>query len=102
MEAQALEALPDDDARRRGFIRLWTLKEAVVKATGSGLAQSLQGFSFSLTDPPALRIHDPGLGAAADWRLQTWEVGGCALALALRGALAHEVYPDFQLVEPLP
>lgn len=35
------------------FLRLWTLKEAYIKATGEGLARSLRSFSFKL-DP--LRI----------------------------------------------
>ena len=34
-----------------GFFRYWTLKEAYIKAVGSGLAMSLQSFAFTLVPP---------------------------------------------------
>lgn len=48
------------------FIRLWTLKEAYVKATGRGLAEPLDAFALSL-DPPAIHFpsHD---GDPSVWR----------------------------------
>jgi len=52
-EVAWLASLPEA-ARRKGFLRLWTLKEAFIKATGKGLAQSLSSFWFT-TSPP--RIH---------------------------------------------
>lgn len=47
-----------------GFFAIWTRKEAVVKAIGTGLAMPLQSFSVSL-DAPA-RITE----GAAGWKLQ--------------------------------
>src|SRR5690554_1622339 len=44
-EAAALLALPEEQRLSR-FLVLWTLKEACVKATGQGLANTLQEFSF--------------------------------------------------------
>jgi 4'-phosphopantetheinyl transferase len=46
-EQQALNGLPAIK-RRRAFYRLWTCKEAYVKATGKGLSLELNGFEITL------------------------------------------------------
>ena len=48
-----LQSLPEA-ARSAGFLRLWTLKEAFIKATGQGLRQDLATFWF---EPMLPRIH---------------------------------------------
>jgi 4'-phosphopantetheinyl transferase len=48
-----LESLPEA-TRPAGFLRLWTLKEAFIKATGQGLRQDLATFWF---EPMLPRIH---------------------------------------------
>lgn len=64
-EVAWLDALPEA-GRAEGFFRLWTLKEAFIKATGKGLTQDLASFWFRVT-PPAIRFA-PGLpGTAEDW-----------------------------------
>ena len=51
---RAFKGLPPDD-RIRGFLNCWTRKEAVIKATGAGLAMPLDGFEVSLEpNGPAL------------------------------------------------
>ncbi len=48
-----LQSLPEA-TRPAGFMRLWTLKEAFIKATGQGLRQDLASFWFT---PMLPRIH---------------------------------------------
>lgn len=43
------------DQRKCAFSRIWTLKEAYIKATGQGLACPLDGFAFDI-DPVSIRF----------------------------------------------
>lgn len=66
----ALAALHSVEARHRGalFLRYWTLAEALVKATGRGLAQDLRGFTFTPSGEPRLLGVEPCFGPAERWR----------------------------------
>jgi len=48
-EVQWLQSLPATE-QRLAFMRLWTCKEAVVKATGGGIVSGLDRFAVSLAD----------------------------------------------------
>jgi 4'-phosphopantetheinyl transferase len=62
-EVGTLEGLPEP-ARHRAFIACWTRKEAVVKATGEGMATPLDSFEVSV-DPDTLpRLVRPPSGAS--------------------------------------
>lgn len=83
-EAAALAALPDT-ARLAGFYRLWTCKEAVVKALGGGLSIPLDAFEVEhrADHPPALRSWRlPGGGQQPVRLLPVPAMPGHALALA--------------------
>ncbi len=56
-EVKALEAL-DDDQRTLGFLRLWTVKEAYVKALGFGLSREPASFA-ALEREGSIMIDDP-------------------------------------------
>lgn len=70
--------------RRAAFLDVWTRKEALLKASGRGIADGLQEI-----ETPALR--DAGPVAVAGAGRETWtlwdlrEFAGCAAALALEG-----------------
>jgi 4'-phosphopantetheinyl transferase len=77
-EAALLRSL-EGEARRDAFFTIWTLKEAVVKATGEGLSRGLNSFTIFL-DPPRISMSDdPGA-----WRLEHWRRGAHHFALAGR------------------
>lgn len=79
-----LDGLPEA-ARAEGFFRLWTLKEAFIKATGKGLTQDLSSFWFGV-DPPAIAFAPDLPGRAQDWCfVQRIVHGGFLAALGLRG-----------------
>ena len=86
-EAAALARL-DEAERRLAFLRLWTCKEAVLKALGSGLHFGLDRLRFTLDDagaPQAVRTVGAGT-AVEDWQLQRWEASGeTVAALAWQG-----------------
>lgn len=68
------------------FLRIWTCKEACVKATGAGLSQSLSDFeiSFSGDAPPALLSLVPGDPSFQMWKLRLISPGpGYIGALAM-------------------
>jgi 4'-phosphopantetheinyl transferase len=80
-------ALLRRDARERQhetFLRFWTLKEALIKATGEGLHRALDSFSLSL-DPVSITF-DPDDGEeAAKWAFrEVRPTPRHLLALALR------------------
>jgi len=66
VEARLLANLAPDE-RSSAFYRLWTLKEAYLKATGQGLATALDSFAFGL-DPTRIVLAERG--SAAAWRLR--------------------------------
>ncbi|MQX35695.1 4'-phosphopantetheinyl transferase family protein [Roseospira navarrensis] len=81
-EAAAVRAAPEV-ARLDTFLALWTLKEAVVKAVGTGLSQALDSFAFTL-DPLSLRFAH-GRDTADRWLVRRLDPGpDHRMALAVR------------------
>jgi 4'-phosphopantetheinyl transferase len=79
-----LFGLPEAE-RLRGFFRLWTLKEAVIKATGKGISQGLHAFAVSF-DPLRVVFPDPARKEPGKWRLVQETIGDRhIIGLAWRG-----------------
>jgi 4'-phosphopantetheinyl transferase len=86
-EIAALEALPPAGQPRR-FVELWTLKEAYLKAIGTGIAGGLGSMTFELRDG-GISFERPGDPDAARWRFHQQPVGEAhVLALAWLGPAA--------------
>ena len=90
-EIAALESLPAD-AQPRRFVELWTLKEAYLKAIGTGIAGGLGSMTFDWREGALTfeRASDPD---AARWRFRQWRWGDdhlLALAWLAPGELGVE------------
>lgn len=75
----------ESEPKRRGerFLRVWTLKEALVKAVGRGVGLALDSFELQV-DPPKLLTGPTALLPEGRWRLEQWRVddrGWVALAI---------------------
>ena len=98
-EVAWLGALPAS-ARAAGFLRLWTLKEAFIKATGKGLTQNLAAFSFDPC-PPRIRFTAELLEREADWWFEQRILGGgFVAAVGLRQAETLLVETRWTAVDP--
>lgn len=63
------------------FLRLWTLREAYVKATGQGISFPREDFAFML-DPLGVQFADGNL--CAHWQFSTWDENAHIVSLAAR------------------
>jgi 4'-phosphopantetheinyl transferase len=75
-EAAVLEAAPPDELHER-FFEFWTLKEAFIKARGTGLVMPLERFAFTLAPGRAPRITFFGVD---DERTDQWQFAQLQLA----------------------
>jgi len=82
-ERTALRALPAE-YRHQAFFRIWTRKEAYIKALGEGLSHPLHQFDVSLDDTARLIATRPDPSEAQRWRLENIAVpAGFAAAVAI-------------------
>lgn len=86
-EEVALLAAVEGRARREMFFAIWTLKEAVVKATGQGLSRALDSFSIAL-DPPRVTMRD---GSQMEWSAAHWRRGSFHFALAAQAPVRSDL-----------
>jgi len=71
--------------RADAFVRIWTLKEAYIKATGRGLSCPLDSFAFAL-DPIGISFRAEVDDDPSDWQfVQSRPTSRHFMALALRG-----------------
>lgn len=73
----------------RAFLRVWTLKEALTKATGTGLPLDLDKLAVRPGLMHPLVTHNE-LGVASNWRLHQWQAPHHVAALAHYCSTADE------------
>lgn len=77
----------DDTAQRERFFRLWTLKEAWLKARGLGLRVPLDNFSFTADSAcPAIEFSPQLQEHAGEWQFRTFARDRFRIALAVQCA----------------
>lgn len=98
-EAAHLQTL-DEEARRGRFFELWTLKEALVKALGIGMAAALNQLVFTVS-PAGIRLDAPADIDAGAWVFGLHAPGPryrLAAAVRRRGAATPQLI--FQSLAP--
>jgi 4'-phosphopantetheinyl transferase len=73
-EVAQLHALPAE-AQPRRFVKLWTLKEAYLKAMGTGLAGGLGRMSFMFGAAEDFRFERADDADAERWQFRQYEIG---------------------------
>lgn len=98
-EAQALRALGTEDADR-AFLRHWTLKEAVGKASGEGVGDALSGAVFEARVGQPARLLSSWAGLAADqWTLHELTAPGGQELIAVALPQPEVSAPDVHSVD---
>lgn len=77
-EAALLLAGQDDEARAHTFSRLWSLKEAYLKALGTGLSREPAGFAATFLDERTATIRDPAASGHVVEAVTAWRAAGDA------------------------
>ncbi|MEO1528019.1 MAG: 4'-phosphopantetheinyl transferase superfamily protein [Planctomycetota bacterium] len=102
-EVAALRAQPSAD-QKRFFLRIWTLKEAFIKALGTGLYTPLADFAFHgvESDSPEIEFLNADLRDGRPWRFFCFEPRqGFVAAAAVVSETDSEPQIDCRAFEPL-
>ncbi len=81
----------DGGERDHAFLRIWTQKEAYLKATGIGVGMPLCGVETEPDPqaPPRLIAIGGDTGEASRWKLHAIEIPGAVCTVASLGAISH-------------
>lgn len=103
-EIRQLDATRNQDDHRQLFLRLWTLKEAFIKAIGTGMYTPLDQFAFedAASDQPRLVVQDASLLRQRRWHFKNFEpqsgyVAAIAVSVNSAGGSDSDTIPTLKL-----
>ncbi|MEM9365035.1 MAG: 4'-phosphopantetheinyl transferase superfamily protein [Planctomycetota bacterium] len=98
-EVAQLDRVRDEDERCHRFLKIWTLKEAFIKAIGTGLRTPLDAFWFedSAADQPTITFADSGLDQGRYWRFKSFEPRPGFIAAVAIGDVAEDLRQNVRL-----
>jgi 4'-phosphopantetheinyl transferase len=79
----------DEERKPDVALSLWTLKEAYLKARGTGLTESLRDITFSLKGQQVALIRDPNERDVASWQFRLLDVDLHRVAIAVRRGVSN-------------
>ncbi len=97
-ERLKLHALSDPTARERAFFCCWTRKEAVLKASGEGIARGLDTFTVSIDEEtwPCVLDVDGDVALGAEWRLRHFAPANDVLGAVAVRCGDHDMSVNFR------
>lgn len=96
-EYQAIEKINDREQQLTYFFKLWTAKEAILKATGEGISGGLERFFINLDSSQATELKHSHLNTIKLFSLQT--PTSYVAHLAMMGVSRPIFYKNFSLSE---
>lgn len=98
-EIEQLDRVKNDDAKQALFLKIWTLKEAFIKAIGTGLNTPLDQFAFvnASSNSPRLVLKDESLAQGRHWQIRNVIPRQGYIAAVALGAKTNDIVPKIEL-----
>ncbi|MCC9655475.1 4'-phosphopantetheinyl transferase family protein [Rhodopirellula halodulae] len=100
-EIEQLERTKTSDAKQFLFLKIWTLKEAFIKAIGTGLQTPLDQFAFenANSNTPTLKLKDPSLAQGRHWQVRSVTPRQGYIAAVAIGTDRSNLQPKIELAD---
>jgi 4'-phosphopantetheinyl transferase len=98
-EIEQLDRVKNSDAKQALFLKIWTLKEAFIKAIGTGLNTPLDQFAFenAASNSPKLVLKDETLAQGRHWQIRNVIPRPGYIAAVALGTKASNIVPKIEL-----